>query len=481
MPKYSHILASLIIPECISCRSYEVGSNDSRTFISNERTHEFLLLDGVSSDLWHMILNNASTKELGDFISENDLQDDIEDFINELTSADLLIKDNLNTTASASNPLPVPTHDTPEFVKMEEEMKDWAYDKGYLWSVLWEMTYKCNQRCVHCFNPDADKRNDKDYTYNNELTTDEAKKMIDRMIELGCFRLILSGGECLLRDDLFEIIEYARSKRLLVEIFSNGLVLNDEIINRLASLWIHKVGISIYSADKNLHDRVTNVVGSFDKSVYALRQLNGKGIKTVLKSIQLSITVDGYKETLKLGERLRSAVVLDLSLTPNMSDKNREKPLNYEIKDESGLIELFTDKDSPFYLGKIKNCGRREMNENILNITICGGGFNSISVDPYGNIRLCNSFPMVVGNLRNNTLKDIWKGEALTAWQSLKVKDFDKCFNQDYCKYCNPCPATSMLETGDYNSPSSLLCRQAQAKMKASEILRREVTLELSL
>ena len=476
MKKYDNI-RSQNIPPYISCRSYEIGTKNSKTFISNERTHEYLILDGLSSDIWYKILNDTSAEEMREFLKVNRLEDCYCDFINELVSADLLILDKY-TLANIHKINPMPAENNAEEVrKIYKEMKKWAFKHNRLFSVKWEATYECNQRCIHCYNPNAKERNINDNSENSELTTLEAKKMIDEVVAEGCFNFIFTGGEVFTRPDIFELIEYAKQKRLCVDIYTNGLILeNEDVVRRIAALWIKSFDISVYSHSKDIHENITRIKDSFNKTVNALSNLNKYGINTNIKTPLMEHTCTDYKSMNSLSQSVGTNFYVNSELIPNMNlkDKKRNAPMDLKVS-EGRLILLYLDKESPMYLGE-KYITRIGKPDDI----ICEALSYSVSIDPYGNIKPCIPFPTGVGNIKEQSFKEIWEGDKLKAFKKMRQKDIKHCGIYDYCEYClKPCPALNMLETGDPIIPGkNIFCDNAKIRQKAVSFMKNKTSLQ---
>jgi hypothetical protein len=175
-------------------RSYFPCTDDSRCFVCNEQTHEFLLLEGVSADIWYMLVSKPGLPVWRLFLSDHDIAlDDLSDFIAELADAGLVANPRFNLTPVATESQQT-DHTADEARRLETEMKNWVEAKGRVYAVHWEMTYRCNEVCVHCFNPGAaHEKDEKPQRETQELTTDEARRLLDDMAAQGVFRLTLDG------------------------------------------------------------------------------------------------------------------------------------------------------------------------------------------------------------------------------------------------------------------------------------------------
>jgi radical SAM protein with 4Fe4S-binding SPASM domain len=169
---------------------------------------------------------------------------------------------------------------------------------------LWiEMTSACNLRCIHCY---ADANSNKD----NGLPKDILEKIIDDASNIGCKAVQFTGGECTLRDDLPDLIKYARLKGFnFVEIFTNGNQLTESMIRFLAKEKVH-VAMSIYSFRAKTHDSITGVAGSFEKTINSLKLLLLYGVPTRCETIAMKQNEDDLEATnlflSKLGVQNRS-------------------------------------------------------------------------------------------------------------------------------------------------------------------------------
>lgn len=105
------------------------------------------------------------------------------------------------------------------------------------------------------------------------MKTKEVLELIDKIYEIGVFSITISGGECLLRKDFIEILDYIATKHMLVSIFTNGTLLTDELVKQLLSYPINIVSVSLYGNNSELHDSITQVKGSFDKTLAGISVL----------------------------------------------------------------------------------------------------------------------------------------------------------------------------------------------------------------
>jgi radical SAM protein with 4Fe4S-binding SPASM domain len=348
------------------------------------------------------------------------------------------------------------------------------------------MTYRCNERCVHCFNPGAAHSDQQKPQRNTaELTTSEALRMIDDAYTAGAFKVCLSGGEVLVRKDFFEIAQHIRQKRMQLTIYTNGLLLNDKKLARLASLWPTLVGVSIYSANPAIHDAITKVPRSHQRSLAALKRLRALGIRTSLKAAVMDQAVQGWQSLEQMAHDIGANFQMDIQMTAG-NDGARE-PMQLNIQSHAELVALAVTKGSSIFVGDSSNNFGRVARS--LDQPVCGAGRSTLSVNPAGDIYACVAMPMAIGNVRNEPLSALWHGSRyglradqpespLSRWQAVHLHDYPECGKHERCQWCSKCPGMGLVETGDLLAPSEVQCRFAAARMTAAKFLEAGETRE---
>jgi len=281
--------------------------------------------------------------------------------------------------------------------------------------------------------------------------------------------------------------------RISVNIFTNGLKLDEEACRRLAMFWPTSVSISVYSAEADAHDAVTCVPGSFKRSVQALELLHELGVKTYLKSSQMGHTVAGYGEVRKLADKLGAGAELDMIMSASVDGATA--PLQLAADNPEELVVLAATPGSPLYVGTAEsNWGFVHKDKNA---SVCGASIGSLGIDPTGGINACNSMPIPAGAHRTHGFLNVWRASRqyrlahatpepppsleaavslLSHWQTIQLKDFHECGTHRRCGWCTKCPGTAMLEHGDPLAPSTTNCRLATARMTAADLLSQGVT-----
>jgi 12,18-didecarboxysiroheme deacetylase len=142
--------------------------------------------------------------------------------------------------------------------------------------VVWNMTRRCNLKCIHCYS------NSTDIDYPDELTTEEGKKLIDDLAAFGSPVILFSGGEPLIRKDLLELAQYATDKGMRAVISTNGTLITREIAAKLQKIGLSYVGVSLDGLEKT-HDRFRGKKGAFVEAIEGIRNCREAGIKVGIR------------------------------------------------------------------------------------------------------------------------------------------------------------------------------------------------------
>ena len=267
----------------------------------------------------------------------------------------------------------------------------------------WTLSFRCNFTCSHCYSRDEEVP---------ELSTEDNCRIVDVLAEKQVPFINFGGGEPLIRDDLFEITEYASSKGLNVSMNSNGWLLNDDAAVKLKDSGFKSVGISIDSVDPALHDDFRCMPGSFERATAALDALAKAGIRSTMSSVISKINYRDFNGLLDLArEKGVAQVYLHNFKCSGRGFKNREEldlsPEEWkafyiealEVKEKTDDLEISFDDpviaSLPGYtenpLVKGSSCGKL-----------------SLHLRPNGDITPCGFIPLVVGNILTDDFDDLW-------------------------------------------------------------------------
>jgi radical SAM protein with 4Fe4S-binding SPASM domain len=331
------------------------------------------------------------------------------------------------------------------------EMGERALRLGVPFSAQIDLTYRCNEQCVHCY---------LDHDDHGEMTTVEIKRLLDEMAEAGVFILTFSGGEIFLRKDFFEILEHARALTFCIKLKTNAVLIREAQAARLRDLGVESIQISIYSHRAEVHDAITKVKGSLRKSIGAIRFLKSQGLKVIMANVLMSGNMQDHHGVRALAEELGAEYTLDPTITPMMDGDRSILELN---AGESALRALFRDQS---YVGDAEAfCAPPPPpDENSMESLPCSAGHTACYVSPYGEFYPCVQFPLSCGNVRQQRFIDIWRNsEQLKEVRAIRLRDLSSCSQCVHGSTCTRCPGLAFLE-GNMRGPSTADCEKSFAR-----------------
>ena len=318
-------------------------------------------------------------------------------------------------------------------------------------SVQLDLTYRCNERCIHCY---------LDHDDHGEMTTAEIKDLLDQMADAGVFYLTISGGEILMRRDFFEILEHARLRTFCVKLKTNGVLIREKEAKRLRELGVETVQISIYSHRAEVHDAITKMPGSFRQSIEAARFLRQEGLPVTLANVLMTENSTDYLSVKALAAELDARYFIDPTITP-MMDGDRSI-LNLNV-DQAALQGIFRDGA---LVGNVEEfCAPPpSVDEDALDMLPCSAGHTACYVSPYGDVYPCVQFPLPSGNVRQTKFIDIWRDSPqLKEVRSITLRDMPTCSQCTHGATCTRCPGLAYLE-GNMRGPSIQDCQKSYAR-----------------
>src|ERR1017187_10032497 len=206
-------------------------------------------------------------------------------------------------------------------IAMIREMSNTAQRLGIPLSVQLDLTYRCNERCVHCY---------LDHSDHGEMNTAEIKDLLDQMADAGVFFLTFSGGEILMRRDFFDLVEHARRLMFCLKLKTNAVMIHEREADRIQAMAPESVQISVYSHRPEVHDAITKLPGSLKKSIAGARLLVERGIKVIFANVLMRDNFQDYSGVQALAAEVGAQFSVDPTITPMMDGDRSILNLNIE-------------------------------------------------------------------------------------------------------------------------------------------------------
>jgi radical SAM protein with 4Fe4S-binding SPASM domain len=328
------------------------------------------------------------------------------------------------------------------------EMNQKAMDLGIPLSVHFDITYRCNERCVHCY---------LDHDDLGEMTTGEIEDVLDQLADAGVFFLALSGGEVLMRRDFFDIVEHARRRLFNVKIKTNGVMIREPEARRLRQLGVEQVQISVYSHRPEVHDGITKLPGSLRRTIEAIRFLKLQGLKVSMANVLMTANLFDNQGVMSLAKDLGVSYTLDPTITPKIDGNTAVLALRAPAAE---LRRVFRNEE---LVGNVAEfCAPPAApDEDVMDGYPCSAGHTSCYISPYGDVFPCVQFPLPSGNLRREKFVEIWQhSSALKEVRSIRARDLTTCSTCSHVGSCSRCPGLAYME-GNMRGPSSADCEKS--------------------
>ena len=330
---------------------------------------------------------------------------------------------------------------------MLEKEFNWELEKWFLsqkkpFFISFELTHKCNLRCVHCLL----KKNIK----NEELSLNDIKKVLDEIAELETLYIALTGGEIFIRKDIIPILQYIAKKKFLINIKTNGSLITKKIVNKIKNLPIARLDLSLYGASKKTYKEITGNGNAFNATMNALFLLKKAKIPVIVGYCPLK---KNFKEAYMIKE---IAIKNGFGYATIPYIRPRQDGSKTPLKHSCSHSELMNHV--PFFRNVTIN---KEIDKQIkINpyAKLCNAGSLGINIDPYGNVSPCIEWRRAyAGNIRKTSIKKIWYFSKKLEWvRSLRFKDLKDCQKCKFLDICSICPPRA-LKCEDWYKKYNLL------------------------
>lgn len=297
-----------------------------------------------------------------------------------------------------------------------------------------ELTYKCNFNCKYCYaSASIDEKR-------KELNSKEIINYLEKFIKLGTESVEFSGGEPLVKENFYKILDFANRKLKRFSILSNGSNIDKKFLNNIDKYdKITMFSISLDSLNENIFDNLTNTEGNFNKVVNAIKLLRENNYAVRVTSVYTS---ENYMELLKLAEFSKS-VGAYFAFSPVMdfgAGERYAKEKDYEKVDYQKLSniyeELYKNYRGDTILDLASNPAIKELNNFFNN---CGAGYKNLVITPYGDVKPCFLSSETFGNLINENIEDILCNKEMDKWANCEAPKESICKDCKYYTYCNGC------------------------------------------
>jgi heme b synthase len=330
--------------------------------------------------------------------------------------------------------------------------------------IAWEVTRRCNLRCVHCrSSSEAEAKGHPDFS------TQEGKRILDDIASYAKPVVVLSGGEPLVREDVFELAQYGTDLGLRMCMATNGVLVTDDICKKMKASGIRIVSLSLDGSTAKVHDDFRNQEGAFKSTLNAMELFKKNDIEFIINSSFTKRNQDEIPKVYKLAKKLGATAWYMFMIVPTgrgedimselISAEDYEEILewHYEMEqDEDDMLVRPTC--APHYYRIVRQKAKKEGSahkQRTLKFSTggskgCIAGQMICLIDVDENVLPCSYFPLPAGNLKEQSFKDVWENSKLFH-DMRNFKDYkDKCGSCEYLNVCGGCRARAYAIHGDY-------------------------------
>ena len=325
-------------------------------------------------------------------------------------------------------------------------------------AISWNITKKCNLHCAHCYIDSSELTELKSSTDDPELTTDECVNIIDQIADVNPrIIIIFTGGEPLLRKDIFDLIKYARDKGMTVFLGTNGCLFNDKVIENLKVSGVTGVGISLDSLDTNIHDSFRGTKGAWDGAVKAARMCKDSNIGFQIQTTVTNKNINEIPDIISFANDIgASAFQLFFlvctgrgqgltDITPAQYEETLTKL--YETQKKFTGSMLVGAKCAPHYKRIVFNL---DQDSPLLKAYAggCPAGTNYCRINSVGEVTACPYMDTVTGDLKKKSFSQIWNDStSFGELRELNLKG--KCAICEFKSICKGCRARALASNND--------------------------------
>lgn len=333
-----------------------------------------------------------------------------------------------------------------------------------------EITARCNMNCAHCYinlpAGDADAKA-------QEMSKEEILNIARQAVEMGAVWCLITGGEPLIREDFPEIYMGLKRLGLLISVFTNATLINEEHIALFKKYPPRDIEITVYGVTKETYEAVTRRSDSFEKFMNGLDALTKNGIRIRLKAMAIQVNLH---EQQAIADFCRARTKDYFRFDPQLHLRFDGNPTRNE--------EIRAQRLTPKQIVALENSDerrisamRKECNELINeefthygcdHLFHCSAGNGSFNVSYDGRFRLCSSLwaEGATYDLRKGTLKDAWENfvPKVRDMRSQRKEYLESCRKCALVNLCLWCPAHAHLETGEMDGSTPYFCEVAHRR-----------------
>lgn len=327
--------------------------------------------------------------------------------------------------------------------------------------IFWETTSLCNLTCIHCRRLDISVEESA-----LDLTTQAAENMIFQISSFAKPILVLSGGEPLIRKDIFRLAEYAVKNGLNTALATNGTLITQDVANQICKSGISRVSISLDGADAETHNTLRKIDGSFERAIEGIKFVRNVGISTQINCTISRLNVAQLKKLFELTKSLEVDALHLFFLVPVGCGVKVGESLSLSPQEYENALNEFINLSLKYNIQTRATCAphfQRILRERLNNDSFsetekekiqgmlskgCIAGQNACFISHKGEIFPCGYLPVICGDINKESFQQIWEESKI--FKMLRDSDLleGKCGVCEFKEICMGCRARAFFQTG---------------------------------
>ena len=335
-----------------------------------------------------------------------------------------------------------------------------ALDYAIPLSMQWDLTWRCDHQCVHCYLTDRRQA---------ELSYDEGVDLLDQLAQAGVMMLLISGGDPFLRPDALDLLKAASQRGFDLKINTHGNFIDEDLADELVQLTVSRVSLSVYSIYQDEHEAITLIKGSHQKTLNAACLLIERGIEVNFKTPVMLHNRTGWEGVGPLAEEMGAKWEVDGHI---IADDQSDFGLCKIGVDPTDRVLAVLNAMAPH---RHAASSFEHLPPTPSSARTCSAGTVSGYVSPDGRIFPCINWREEMGAIREHGFSEIWHQSPVAQKQRevRRASYLQDCQGCAFHHHCNYCPGISHAETGDATRRSAYVCERTHITMGAIEYLTR--------
>lgn len=329
--------------------------------------------------------------------------------------------------------------------------------------VSYSITTKCNLKCKHCYSESVDQATP------NELSTEDAFRLMDDLSEWGIGLLVIDGGEPLCREDMLDVVKYASSKGIRTTIGSNGTLIDEAVARKMLDAGVRSIAISVDGADAQTHDRFRGINGAFEQTLKGVEACRTAGLPFQFNMVIRKETSSQLEDMLRLAVDYgaSAAEFFDLVAAGRAKQECREEVLSLDERKRAMewlaqaqeacpiVIRVPACPMYPLLLQERRIQPRHFPAEMLQRVPYYGRGcaagmpIGYVMIKSNGEVNSCMLLQVKLGNIREQSIVSIWKNSPVLAELRRRELLKGECGDCSYRGTCSGCRGRAYEETGD--------------------------------